>query len=94
MFLGTFYYIIDVRNHQKWCLPFVWIGTNALTIYMVTHIFGFDKLAKRLAGGDFKHFMDVMIAKGMGDMVLAIVEMALVFLFCRFLYNRKIFIRV
>ncbi|MDD4872104.1 MAG: DUF5009 domain-containing protein [Kiritimatiellae bacterium] len=92
--LGLFYYIVDIRKKQHWCLPFVWIGMNPITIYLAHNIISFPTLAARLAGGDLQRFLDVHIAKGSGSLLIAIVEVALTFLLVRFLYVRKIFIRL
>src|SRR6266516_3072511 len=29
--------LIDIKNHRDWCRPFVWIGMNAITIYLIFH---------------------------------------------------------
>ena len=96
LLLGAFYYIIDVRKWQKWCQPFVWIGMNSITIYMVKNFLGggFSKLGSRLAGGDIKTFLDDHVAKGMGDLLVTIAGLLIAFWFVNFLYRKKIFLRV
>lgn len=95
MLLGVFYLLVDVWEARTWCQPFVWMGTNAITIYLVANILGgFDGLAARLAGGNVQQFLDAHIAKGCGDLLIAIVGMVLAFGLVRFLYQRKIFLRV
>jgi predicted acyltransferase len=93
--LGLFYLIVDVWQARAWCQPFVWIGMNSITIYLASNIIGgFGKLALRLAGGDVKTFFDAHLARGFGDLLVAIVGLALVFWFVHFLYKRKIFLRL
>ena len=93
--LGVFYQVVDVWQVRAWCLPFVWMGTNAITVYLAENILGgFNSIAVRLVGGDVQQFADAHIAKGCGDLLIAGVGLALAFLFVRFLYNRKIFLRV
>ena len=93
--LGVFYLVVDVWQVRAWCLPFVWMGTNAITVYLAENILGgFNSIALRLVGGDVQQFVDAHIAKGCGDLLIAGVGLALAFLFVRFLYNRKIFLRV
>jgi hypothetical protein len=29
MLLGVFYLVVDVWRWQKWCVPFLWIGSGA-----------------------------------------------------------------
>ena len=93
--LGAFYMVIDVWRFQGWCRPFVWIGMNSITIYVIDNIIGgFSKPAERLAGGDVKIFFDTYAATGVGDLVVSLVGLLLVFWFVRFLYRHKIFIRL
>jgi predicted acyltransferase len=91
--VGLFYLVIDIWKIRAWAMPFVWIGMNPITIYLVAEIVGLNDLARRLAGGEIKSFFD-SIRSGLGDFVLAAVALGLCFLLVRFLYNRKIFLRV
>ncbi len=95
MLLGGFYLVVDVWQVRTWCLPFVWMGTNAITIYLADNILGgFSGLAARFVGGDVQQFVDAHLAKGCGDLLTALAGLSLAFLFVRFLYERKIFLRV
>ena len=93
--LGLFYLVVDVLKFQKWCQPFVWIGMNSITIYLVNNIIGgFRKPAARIVGGDIQTFLDTHVTKGFGDLVITIAGLLLAFWFVRFLYTRKIFLRL
>jgi predicted acyltransferase len=93
--LGVFYLIVDVWQRRAWCQPFVWMGMNSITIYIVSHILGgFRKLAVLFVGGDVKTFFDAHVTKGAGDMVISIVGLLLAFWLVHFLYKRKIFLRL
>jgi len=93
--LGVFYLIVDVWKARAWCQPFVWIGMNAITIYLASNILDhFSRIAARFVGGDVKLFFDEHVAKGCGDMVIAIVGLLLAFWLVHFLYKRKIFLRL
>jgi predicted acyltransferase len=94
MLLALFFYLVDIRKWQRWCMPFVWIGMNPITIYLAYNIVKFDTVAARFAGGDVQSFLDWHITQGAGGLFLALVEIALMFLLVRFLYVRKIFIRL
>ncbi|MFC4232482.1 acyltransferase family protein [Parasediminibacterium paludis] len=37
LLFAFFYLIVDALQFQKWCKPFVWIGTNSILIYMAAH---------------------------------------------------------
>jgi hypothetical protein len=50
MLLGVFYAVIDVWKLQRWSLPLVWIGTNAITLYMARNMVDFNDLATRIIG--------------------------------------------
>jgi hypothetical protein len=73
-------------------MPFVWIGTNAITLYLLFQVVEFPAIAARLvgaAGSDaYAHL------HGAGDLLQSIVVVALVLLLARFLYKRQIFLRV
>lgn len=94
--MGVFYLIVDVWKYQRWCQPFVWIGMNAITIYLVKNFLGgtFSRLSARLVGGDIKNFLDANVAKGFGDLMVVVVGLLLAFWFVRVLYKRKIFLRL
>jgi len=95
IFLGVFYQIIDIWGAQTWCQPFVWLGMNPITIYLVAEIIGgFDKLALRFAGGDIQQFLNNHVTQGFGELVACILGLGLAFWFVHFLYRRKIFIRL
>jgi predicted acyltransferase len=92
--LGAFYYIVEVRKKTSWCEPFVWIGMNPSTIYLAYNIVNFQGVAERLAGGDLQRCLDTHVGQGAGGVFLDLVEVALMFALVRFLYVRKIFIRL
>ena len=97
MLLGVFYWIVDVKQKTTWCQPFIWIGMNPLTIYLTSNFLGglgFHKLATRLAGGPVKDFLDTHVAPGCGELVVSLVGVLLFIWFARFLYQRKIFLRL
>ncbi|HWY88873.1 MAG TPA: heparan-alpha-glucosaminide N-acetyltransferase domain-containing protein [Gemmataceae bacterium] len=90
LLLAAFYQVVDVWKFQTWAKPFIWIGMNAITIYMVFHLISFDKLAERLVGGELNsHFLGRF-----GPLAIAIVVVAMTLVLCRFLYQRKIFLRL
>ena len=92
--LGVFYQVIEVWQRRTWCLPFVWIGCNAITLYLANNFLDFGRLARRFAGGDVRRFFDAVVAPGCGDVVLSLVALALAFALAHFLYRRKIFLRL
>lgn len=94
LLLAAFYYMIDVRGWKRWCVPFVWIGMNPITLYLVSGIVGYRKLAARLAGGDLAAWFDTTLGAGWGNLGIAVVGLALMLTLARFLHARQIFLRV
>jgi predicted acyltransferase len=94
LLMALFYWMVDVKQWRAWCLPFVWIGCNPLTIYILASIVNFRDVGARLVGGSVQQFLDARIAVGFGGLVIAIVGLLLVVLLARFLYKRQIFLRV
>jgi predicted acyltransferase len=94
--MGVFYLVVDVWKYQWWCQPFVWMGMNSITIYLVKNFLGgsFSRLSARLVGGDIKTYLDDHVAKGFGDMTISIVGLLMAFWLVRFLYKRKLFLRI
>ena len=87
--LGVFYQIIELWQFRKWAQPFVWIGMNAITIYLVASVVNFRRLAARFVGGDIK-----LLLGNYSDLVTSLVALALVFWLVKFLYRRKVFLRL
>jgi predicted acyltransferase len=92
--LAAMHQIVDVWGYKRWATAFIWIGANAITLYMLNNMIEFYKLADRLTGGDFAHFVDQTFGRGAGWLVTSLTGVALVILLARFLYQRKIFVRV
>jgi predicted acyltransferase len=93
LLLGGFYYVVDVRRWRGWCAPFVWIGMNPITLYIISGLFSYQRLAARFTGGDLKLWLDAHLAAGFGSVFTAVTALALMFALARFLYRREIFLR-
>ncbi|MCC6234999.1 MAG: DUF5009 domain-containing protein, partial [Verrucomicrobiales bacterium] len=94
LLLASFYFVIDVKGIRGWAVPFTWIGTNALTIYIVSRLVDFDELATRLVGKGAMAWLDTEVMPHLSGVVIALVGLVLCFLFCRFLYRRQLFLRL
>jgi predicted acyltransferase len=90
--LAAFYYVVDVRQWRGWCAPFLWIGLNPITLYLVSSLVNFDNIARRLAGGSIASWLDARLA-GLGELGLAFTSLGLMLLLARFLYRRGIFLK-
>jgi predicted acyltransferase len=88
--LSVFYQVVDVWKYRKWAQPFLWIGMNSITIYLIDNLVDVEKIAQRFAGGDLSKFY----LGNFGELVIALVSIAITLSICRFLYERKIFLRL
>ena len=93
LLLAGFYRVIDIRQHRTWSRPFVWIGMNAITIYLIAHFVKLEGIAKGFVGGEIHSSLET-IHQGLGSLVTALLALGFSFLICRFLFDRKIFLRV
>lgn len=86
---SAFYFPIDVCKFQFWARPFVWIGTNALAIYVLHSVISFDGLARRFMGGEI-----AVQLGGAALLVQALMALLLTLCVARFLFKRKVFVRL
>ncbi len=90
LLLALFYLVIDVWGFRKWAFPFVVIGLNSITIYILhSGIIDFAQMSKYFFGGIAGKFSElaqpVILSAGM---VLCI------WTFLYILYRYKIFLKV
>jgi len=93
LLLSGFYLVADVWKYSRWLQPFVWLGCNALAIYLVSNVVNFGSLSERFVGGQVLATLNGAWT-GLGDVALALVSMVLCILLAGFLYRRKIFLRL
>ena len=86
---ALFYYIIDVRGWQKWCIPFSVVGLNSITIYMAQKIVPFDRIS-----GFFLNGFAQMLPQAWGAVLLKAGYLAVSWLFLYFLYKKKTFLKI
>lgn len=90
LLLGIFYLIIDVWNLRVWSTPLVWIGTNSILIYLLSHgVIDFQYTSEFLFGGLINlapepwHYFWLFAG---------ILLMQMIFL--RFLYKKRLFWKI
>ncbi len=91
--LAAFYWLIDRAKLTSWCQPFVWVGMNSITVYVAAYFVSYIALGRRLAGGNIKDFLNGQLA-GSGDFLVALCGLMVALWFCRFLYVRKVYLRL
>jgi predicted acyltransferase len=93
MAMAAFYLVLDVWKIRAWAAPLVWVGANAITIYILSNIVEFGPLALRFVGGDVGSLLD-RLRPGLGGLVAAVFSIVLCVAVARFLYRRAIFLRL
>jgi len=61
---------------------------------MINNFIGFSQLATRAVGGDISSYLDTQFSPGAGRLAVCVVGLTLALLLARFLYRRRIFLRV
>lgn len=92
--LAVMHQVIDVWGWKAWATIFIWIGANAITLYFINGVAGFEPFALRFVGGDVSAWLDRMITPGTGLFVAHMLGLVLAVALAGFLYRRKIFLRV
>jgi predicted acyltransferase len=92
--LGVTYQIVDLWEFKGWSNVFIWIGANAILLYCISLVLGFDTFALRFVGGDVADFFDRGVAHGTGRLLANATALVFAIFLARFLYRRKIFLRV
>lgn len=92
--LGAFHEAMDVRGYKRWATAFVWIGANAILLYFINGIAGFQPFAERFVGGDFAAWIEGMTTPGTGSFLTHAAGLASAIALAGYLYRRKIFLRV
>ena len=93
--LGAFHQVIDVWGFKQGPVQMlVWIGANAITLYLINGTIGFEPLAMRIVGGNVADFFDRVVTPGTGLFIANWLGIAFVVALARFLYVRQIFLRV
>jgi len=92
--LGVMHQVIDVWRWKAWATIFVWIGANAITLYFINGVAGFEPLALRFVGGDMKVWLDHAVTPGTGVFAAHLLGLVFAVALAGFLYRRRIFLRV
>ncbi len=88
--LSVFYLVIDVWGFKKWTFPFVVIGLNSITIYMLNSgIINFGEMGKYFFGG-----LASMFSEAGQAVILSIGAILCMWTVLYILYRNKIFLKV
>ncbi|MCK4967388.1 DUF5009 domain-containing protein [bacterium] len=87
LLLCLFYWIIDIKGYKTWAFPFVVIGLNPITIYVLQSVFDFRIIADIFIHGFINY---------MGDFKPVFYTLCILmvkWLFLYFLFKKKIFLK-
>jgi predicted acyltransferase len=87
--LALFYGVIDVVGWKKWSFPLVVVGMNSIAIYCMS----------QLLRPWIRRSMEIHLGKWVftwdyGAIVLYVLTLLVLWLFCLWMYRRKIFLRI
>ena len=92
--LAVMHQVIDVWGWKAWATIFVWLGANAITLYFINGVAGFEPFALRFVGGDLSAWLDRTVTPGTGLFAAHVLGLVFAITLAGFLYRRKIFLRV
>ena len=88
MLLALFYLVIDVLGFRVWAFGFVVIGTNAIAVYMATHLINFRNIGGVFVGGLEKY------TGSWYPLIYALAGFAVVWLILWWMYRKKTFVKI
>ena len=94
LLLAVLHQIVDVWGMRRWATAFTWIGANAIALYVLNELLSYQNVAARIVGGDVSRLLDRTVAPGAGNFVIAVLALSFAVTLARYLYTRKIFVRV
>jgi predicted acyltransferase len=100
--LAIMYYLIDVQKHSRWALPLRYYGMNAIFVFVVSgllaKIMGRIKIGNEdpisLWGWIFKNVYDSWLPSKLASFTMAVTLIVLFGLILKWMYQKKIFIKV
>ena len=89
LLMALFYLIVEIWKLKAWAAPFIWIGMNAITLYLLCNLTDVDGIARRLVGGDVSRALGVYSL-----LVLTATSLGINVLIAGYLHRRRIFLRL
>lgn len=106
LILAGLYYVIDIKNINKWTFPFIVCGMNSIALYCMLWLLSggypmegtedmhwmhwVDDTLKKHLGGGYASFF----GDGLAPLMKNIINGILLWLVCFWMYRKKLFIRI
>ena len=87
--LALFYYIIDVRGHNRWCYFLKVVGVNSITIYLAQRFIKFGDISRYFFGGLAQY-----LPEGLGAVLISIGYISACWLLLYFLDRKGVYLKV
>jgi predicted acyltransferase len=91
--LALAYAIIDIAGRHRWALPAVWVGANAILIYLLDRFVNFDRIFLSLLS-DTALTLDGLAGPGAARLVANLAGLCLAVAIAWALYVNRVFLRV
>lgn len=89
LLFALFYYVIDVLKYNQWTLFFQVIGMNSILIYISNKFIDWDYTVNA-----FFKWLEQLVGEPYSVLVIAVAIVIVKWVFLKFLYNKKVFLRV
>ena len=93
LLLGLAHQITAVCGARGALKVTVWMGANAITLYVLNNVVNFIDLAKRVVGGDVAAALDSRV-EGAAGLCCCVLGLGIAAWLARYLYTRQIFLRL
>lgn len=88
LLLTLFYWIVDVKGYKRWAIPLKVIGMNAITAYVLSHVFNFPRISEYVVYG-LEQFVP-----GLYPAVTSLAGFGLLYALLWYMYRKGTFVRV
>lgn len=88
LMMAFFYLTVDMFNTPRWLKPFIIIGSNAIVAYTAWHLFDFGLVSDVFTGGLEQY------TGNWYPFIRAVAAFLVIYLILRYMYRKKVFIKV
>jgi predicted acyltransferase len=101
--LAATHWIVDFHQRQSWIKPFLYFGMNAIFAYVASGVLVRVLLRVNVGGNEaeqslwsffYEHIYASWLAPKVASLLFALTLVLLLYLILRWMYNRKIFVKV